>query len=153
MPNQIAVSQFFGRKCLLEDLQAYLLRERGHRDKSNAIVLQAMGGQGKSQIALELCRRLKKQCRGTLWLDATSKAAIERSFETIAQKMTQNTGRVLEDTDAKVKFVLDTLQEWKEQWLVVYDNYDHPDVFSDIKQFLPECESCLQGSIFITDRY
>ncbi|OAL45497.1 TPR-like protein [Pyrenochaeta sp. DS3sAY3a] len=150
VPRQIATSKFFGRQGLLENLETFLLKEAGYQDKPNTVVLQAMGGQGKSQIALELCRRLRKQFRGIFWLDAASKASIERSFEEISQKMTQSSGRVLEDTDAKVRFVLDTLSGWREQWLIVYDNYDQPDIFTEIKQFLPDSG---QGGIIFTSRH
>ena len=108
------------------------------------VVLQALGGQGKTQIALELCRRLKRDCRGVFWLDATSKPTLERSFELIAGKLDRFVANGLEDVELKVKFVLDTIQNWEEPWLMVFDNYDRPDVFTDIKQFLPESE-CTQA--------
>ncbi|KAF2180104.1 hypothetical protein K469DRAFT_467819, partial [Zopfia rhizophila CBS 207.26] len=109
-----------------------------------------LGGQGKSQIALEICRKLKKSCRGVFWLDATSKATLERSFERIAEELNRSAGRLLEDTESKVKFVLDTVQGWEERWLMVYDNYDRPDVFPDIKRFLPESG---QGATILTSRH
>ncbi|OCK72844.1 hypothetical protein K432DRAFT_267971, partial [Lepidopterella palustris CBS 459.81] len=56
----IAVSRFFGRQGLIAELQKFLLEPQGQDDKPNVAVLQALGGQGKSQIALELCRRLRK---------------------------------------------------------------------------------------------
>jgi hypothetical protein len=75
------------------------------------------------------------------WLDATSKATIERSFEGIAGELNRPRIRLLEDTESKVKFVLDTIQDWEDQWLIVYDNYARPDMFLDIKGFLPKSES------------
>ena len=134
------MSKFFGRRNILEELQAFLLEARGQNDKPNMVVLQALGGQGKTQIALELCRRLKKDCRGVFWLDATSKPTLERNFELIAGKLDRLIANGLDDVKSKVKFVLDTIQEWEEPWLMVFDNYDRPDVFTDIKQFLPESE-------------
>jgi hypothetical protein len=160
----IAVPRFFGRQKLISELHTFLLKPRGQYDKPNLAVLQALGGQGKSQIALELCRRLRKDCRGVFWLDATSKATLERGFEELAEILNQPTVKRLEDTKSKIKFVLDTVQEWKEQWLMVYDNYDRPDVFN-IKPFLPESEYVHalavhmltsldgQGSIICTSRH
>jgi len=136
----IAVPRFFGREKLIEELQTFLLEPRGQYDRPNVVVLQALGGQGKSQIALELCRRLRKDCRGVFWLDATSKATLERGFEGLTGKLNQAAVSGLEDAESKVRFVLDTIQEWEERWLMVYDNYDRPDMFTDIKQFLPESE-------------
>jgi tetratricopeptide (TPR) repeat protein len=161
----IAVPHFFGRQKLLAELQDFLLEPRGQHDKPNVVVLQALGGQGKSQIALELCRRLRKNCRGVFWLDATSKATLERGFEELAGKLNQAAVSSLKDAESKVRFVLDTIQEWKDQWLMVYDNYDRPNIFTDIKQFLPESElvnaissfkltaSDGQGSIIFTSRH
>lgn len=136
----IAVPRFFGRQKLIAQLQEYLLKPGAEYDKPSTVVLQGMGGQGKSQIALELCRRLKQHCRGVFWLDATSRATIERGFEELAKKVNQPTIRDFKDIDSKINFVLDTIQEWTERWLVVYDNYDRPDQFIDIKRFLPERE-------------
>ncbi|KAI9776725.1 MAG: hypothetical protein M1816_005096 [Peltula sp. TS41687] len=145
----IAVSRFFGRQELVEELQAFLLQPRRQDDKSNVAVLQALGGQGKSQIALELCRRFRKNCRAIGWLDATSKATIERSFERIAEELNRPALRLLKDTESKIRFVLDTMREWEEQWLMVYDNFDYPEHFPDIRTFLPDNN---QGAIIFTSR-
>jgi tetratricopeptide (TPR) repeat protein len=161
----IAVPRFFGRQKLISEIHTFLLKPRGQYDKPNAAVLQALGGQGKSQVALELCRRLRKDCRGVFWLDATSKATLERGLEEIADELNRPAVRRLEDTKSKVRFVLDTIQEWTEQWLIVYDNYDRPDIFPDIKPFLPESKSICaivihtltfiggQGGIICTSRH
>jgi tetratricopeptide (TPR) repeat protein len=161
----IAVPKFFGRKKLVAQLQDILLKPRAQYDKPNAVVLQALGGQGKSQIALELCSRLKMHCRGVFWLDATLKATLERGFEEIAKQLNQPVIRHLDDTASKIKFVLDTIETWKERWLMVYDNYDRPDEFPDIKRFLPGSESIYtidiytlnfsggQGGIIFTSRH
>jgi hypothetical protein len=129
------VPWFFGRQKLILELHTFLLKPRGQYDKPNVAVLQALGGQGKSQVALELCWRLKKDCRGVFWLDATSKATLERGLEEIADELIRPAVRRLEDTKSKARFGLDTIQEWNEQWLIVYDNYDRPDTFPDIKPF------------------
>ncbi|KAF2185283.1 hypothetical protein K469DRAFT_708064 [Zopfia rhizophila CBS 207.26] len=146
----IAVPKFFGRQKLIAELQTFLLKPQGQYDKPSVAVLQALGGQGKSQVALELCRILKKDCRGIFWLDATSKATLERGFGVLAGKLNQLAASGLEDTESKVRLVLDTIQEWEERWLIVYDNYDRPDVFTDIKQFLPQNG---QGGILFTSRH
>ena len=146
------MSQFFGRQKLLTDLEKYLLRPQQQHEKPTVVVLQALGGQGKSQIALELCRKLRKDYRGIFWLDATSKASVERSFEEIAEVLNKPAIRLLEDTEGKVTFVLDTIQDWNERWLVVYDNYDRPDIFHDIRKFIPQSESIYVITSPITNR-
>ncbi|KAF2186326.1 hypothetical protein K469DRAFT_573776, partial [Zopfia rhizophila CBS 207.26] len=109
----IAVSRFFGRQELIASLQTFLLKPRGQEGKPNVAVLQALGGQGKSQIALELCRRLRKDCRGIFWFDVTSRATVERSFERITEELNQPPITLAEDTESKVKFVLDTIKSGK----------------------------------------
>jgi tetratricopeptide (TPR) repeat protein len=159
------VPKFFGRQKLVEQLQSSLLKPLGPNDKPITVVLQALGGQGKTQIALELCRRLKKHCDGVFWLDATSRTSLERGFENLARELVGSITSDLKDVDTIVRFVLNTIQEWEERWLIVYDNYDHPDVFKDIKRFLPDSKSVYaiddytliasggQGGIIFTSRH
>jgi tetratricopeptide (TPR) repeat protein len=160
-----AVLKFFGRQTLIEQLQSSLLKPLGRNDKPITVVLQGLGGQGKTQIALELCRRLKKHCRGVFWLDATSRLTLERGFENLARELVGSATSDLKDVDTIVRFVLNTIQEWEERWLMVYDNYDYPDVFKDIKRFLPDSKSIHaiddytliasggQGGIIFTSRH
>jgi hypothetical protein len=103
-------------------------------------VLQALGGQGKSQLALKYCRISRTKFRGVFWVDATSKSSATRSFDAIAAGLNKPVTRTFDDPLSKVRFVLDTIQSWKEKWLIVYDNYDQPEVFTNVKEFMPTSE-------------
>jgi tetratricopeptide (TPR) repeat protein len=46
--------------------------------------------------------------------------------------------------------VKDTLLGWKKSWLIVFDNYDRPDLFKNISDFIPQGQA---GSILITSRH
>jgi hypothetical protein len=44
----------------------------------------------------------------------------------------------LPDTAARIAFVLRKLVEFEEPWLMVFDNYDDPASFSNIRDYMPE---------------
>ena len=153
----IAVPQFFGRQQLIKELQNFLLEPQEEYSKPKVAVLQSLGGQGKSQIALEICRRMKKECRGVFWLDATSQTSLERGFEGLAERLDQPTAEPL-NIVLKIKFVLNTIQEWKERWLIVYDGYDWPKASTkksgqpegyDIKMFMPNSKSICEVDVYV----
>ncbi|KZF21645.1 TPR-like protein [Xylona heveae TC161] len=110
--------------------------------------MQALGGQGKTQIALEYCRKNKGCYRGIFWVDATSEASAERSFETIATEINKPVTRTFDDMPSTIRFVLETIESWEEQWLVVYDNYDRPDLY-DLRKYIPRTG---HGAIIVTSR-
>ena len=47
-------------------------------------------------------------------------------------------------------FVLRMLTSWTVQWLMVFDNYDNPDTFPNIQDFIPQSEF---GGILVTCRH
>jgi hypothetical protein len=59
--NQVA--NFIAREGVLTVIKSsFAVPEKKSRPVT--LILQAMGGQGKSQLALEHCRRSKPNCRG-----------------------------------------------------------------------------------------
>src|SRR5436189_519576 len=49
--------------------------------ESRCVVLRSLGGQGKSQVALEYCQRTRGKPYGSiLWIDASSENSIKRDF-------------------------------------------------------------------------
>jgi hypothetical protein len=89
---------------------------------------------------LEYCRISRTKYRGIFWIDATSKVSATRSFEAIAAELNKPVIRTFDDSLSKIRFVLDTIQSWKEKWLIVYDNYDQLEVFTDVKELIPTSE-------------
>lgn len=51
------------------------------------VVLRGLGGQGKTQIALEYCLMAKDRTQAILWIDATSETTLKKEFATIARKI------------------------------------------------------------------
>jgi tetratricopeptide (TPR) repeat protein len=112
------------------------------------VVLRGLGGQGKTQISLEYCRRAKGQVRAIFWIDASSESTTKQSIESIAQHI-QGPEDKLQD-GMIVSFVLNTLVAWTDAWLLVFDNYDDPKAFPNLQDFVPMGE---HGCILITTRH
>lgn len=93
---RIAVPRFFGRQQLLEELDQSLQLHEDPRQLA-AVVLWAMGGQGKSQLALEYCRQRRETFHGVFWVDATSEATAEREFESILMTISLHIAQTLDD--------------------------------------------------------
>ena len=109
-----------------------------------------MGGQGKSQVALEYCRRKKDNPYSAIfWVDATTENSLKRSFQSISECIKVETD-YLPNIDARVALVLKKLSSWTIRWLIVFDNYDSPDAFSNIRNFIPQSEL---GAILVTSRH
>ena len=113
-------------------------------------VLQGMGGQGKSQIALEYCHRKKDTLYSAIfWIDATTEDSVKGSFQTISEQIKKPTD-VLPDIQARVAFVLKIFCSWPAHWLLVLDNYDNPSAFPNIADFIPQSSL---GAILVTSRH
>ena len=136
------------RRKLLRDIHQqfneYEYESGGHR----IVILLGMGGQGKSRLALDFGREVATESPSTLvlWLDATSKKTLTRSLEDVADQWNSRK-RKFADSDSRMKYVREVLSE--REWLLVFDNYDHPDQFADICDFIPPGN----GSILITSRH
>lgn len=94
--------------------------------KPPVLVLKAMGGQGKSQIALEYCRRSCSRFQAIFWIDATSEASVQGGFERIVKKFDPLAAAGPHDKDEKIGLVQKNLASLEEEWLLVFDNYDDP---------------------------
>jgi len=114
------------------------------------VVLIGMGGAGKTQLALEYCRRMKASRRlgAIFWLDASSCNTLYSLMETAAKQLLPD--RVFDNADAAVASVNDFLSRWSERWLLVFDNLDNPEDLPGILDFFP---SSHRGSILITSRH
>ena len=109
-----------------------------------------MGGQGKSQIALEYCHRKKDILYSAiLWIDATTEENVRGSFQAISELIKKPTD-ILPDIKARVALVLRMLSSWLVQWFLVFDNYDNPTAFPNIADFIPQTG---HGAVLITSRH
>lgn len=140
----IAVSLFVGRKKCLSKIEHHTDTHTGSQVR---VVIQGLGGQGKTQIALEVTRRLY-DCHSVLWVDASSESSILKSFEIICDTI-QNDGAVPQNPSRKVQLVKDMMRGWTASWILVVDNYDDPRRFPTLLDHLPRGSS---AKILITTR-
>ena len=129
------VKDFIGREAQLLEIVSYFSTPDEGLPK--ILILHALGGQGKSQIALEYCRRSRKTYRGIFWINANSEATATQSFEKFSIELSRGLSTRLDDADARIRFVNDILEHWRERWLLVFDNYDWPDDFPNVDRFIP----------------
>ena len=135
------------RKLLREihrQFNEYEYESSGHK----IVVLLGMGGQGGGWLALDFGREVALESPSTLvlWLDATSEKTLTRSLEDVADRWNSRK-RKFADTDSRMKYVREVLSE--REWLLVFDNYDHPDQFAHICTFIPPGN----GSVLIPSRH
>ncbi len=134
------VKDFIGRESLLDNIRSHFSSDR--TESPPIMILYALGGQGKSQIALEYCRKWRDTYRGVFWIDANSATAVTQSYGIMAAELMGETQIETSDSAVKVKMVQGDLEQWSEAWLLVFDNYDDPEKFPDINQFIPTSRCC-----------
>jgi tetratricopeptide (TPR) repeat protein len=141
------ISQFVERGAVLHNLEQAL--SSADKNRPRVAVLIGMGGQGKTSLAIEYCRRSaeKKKYRTILWVDASSPLALERSFSTCADRISSGR-RKLDGLAPTVQFVKDALEG--HDWLMVFDNYDQPGDFDDFSNFHPDHGN---GAVLVTSRH
>lgn len=129
------VKDFIGRQEELRQIRTYFHEQI---DRPRVLVLHAMGGQGKSQIALEYCQQQRKQYRGIFWINSSSKSTLTQGIISVGREINAAATEALSDYDANIALTLCTLEHWEERWLMVLDNCDDPATFPDIEQFIPQ---------------
>ncbi len=128
---------FIGREEILSKLENYFSKTDIPCPK--VVILHALGGQGKSQIALKYCEKLEESFQGIFWINASSEITTRGAFERIATVLGEGFPSGKRDADQKIQEVLkifETSECWKARWILVFDNYDSPEVF-DVREFFP----------------
>jgi NB-ARC domain len=133
--------EFVGREDDLEQIELKFSLD----GFSRLVVIKGLGGQGKTQLALDYCRRSKANgVRAIFWLDASSDSSVRASFENISAQLKGS----LEEIIPGVEFVKERLSSWPDTWILVFDNSDGPAAFN-IFGYVPNGES---GRILVTTR-
>ncbi|KAI8953072.1 hypothetical protein F4801DRAFT_538379 [Xylaria longipes] len=144
-------SRFVGRGDILQSISQSL--RPGGRDPRIAVLL-GMGGQGKTSLALEYCRReiVSRHFRFIIWIDGSSPAALERSFAQVAENLAAVSGdkRTFANSRAHISFVKTTIETAEAPWLFILDNFDSPGLFKNILDVTPHSAS---GAVLVTSRH
>ena len=152
IPRQRVV-HFVGRKNLLQSLKSFVLSNSGEFNPSDPAlplriaVLVGLGGQGKTQTALELCRQCMDSFHTIIWINASSRIAALSDVKKIVRKVSTEF-ESSHDVQAMLSFFHQWLRELVKPWMLVFDNYDDPIGFPDIMNFYPD-----HGSVIITSRH
>ncbi|KAL9001420.1 MAG: hypothetical protein Q9188_005463 [Gyalolechia gomerana] len=83
------------------------------------------------------------------WLDASSKDTMSKGLITISDMVKRREDQLFETSDARIRFVYQRIEEWNRPWLLVMDNYDHPDRLPNITECIPKS---MYGSVLVTTR-
>ncbi len=127
---------------------------RSVSDEPTVVMLLGLGGQGKTQLALEYCKMIRASGRfdTIVWLNASSVQTAQLGFEQLASKIVPS--QAFADAEAKVSFVKERLAGLPKPWLMVIDNYDQPNVFQAITSFFPSlAEAAATGAILVTSHH
>jgi hypothetical protein len=142
------VSHFIGRDIYIGQITSIF--DRGDTNPA-IVVLLGVGGQGKTQIALEFCRRSSSKYRAIFWINASAEDCVVRGFERIAKLCMPHVHLCFDSQDG-IESVKNTLREWPVPWLLVFDNYDAPRSFPNLSSFFPIGCCRNQNAILITSR-
>ena len=130
------VSNFVSR----QDLLMSILDQFSCQTSERTVVLIGMGGVGKTQLALEICRQAEEYLgfMAVIWLDASSPSSIIQGYKFVGRKIVKTLQDDASDEDV-VSSVQDVLRGWNRYWLLIFDNYDNPKAFQghSIRHFVP----------------
>ncbi|KAL8879099.1 MAG: hypothetical protein Q9198_003225 [Flavoplaca austrocitrina] len=87
--------------------------------------------------------------RGVFWVNASSRSLSIESYHRISRALSGQTQAHSENGEQVIETVKAELEDWREPWLLIFDNYDTPGEFTDIRRFLPQGE---HGHVIITSR-
>ncbi|KAL9027291.1 MAG: hypothetical protein Q9196_004165, partial [Gyalolechia fulgens] len=132
---------FTGRDDIVHELETTIrnaVKDPSYTDQCR-IVISGMGGQGKSEICLQLAYRIREIFWGVFWVDVSTTTLAESNFLNIASKL-NIPAKSLEEARQGLANI-------KHSWLLVLDNADDPDV--DYQHYFPAGPS---GVVILTSR-
>ncbi|KAG6988928.1 hypothetical protein G7Y79_00067g095430 [Physcia stellaris] len=143
------VKNFIGREAQLSQISSHFLNDRVD-NQPQILVLHALGGQGKSQLVLKYCSSSREIYAGIFWINASSEQLAMQSFAQIGTALGIASSAITERNDLMVKMIKQHLECWSQRWLLVFDNYDEPQKFSKVRQFIPQCKCSAAFSVMST---
>ena len=128
---------FTGRDDLLEQIRATL-------ESDGRVALSALGGLGKTQIAVEYAYRYRDCYKHVLWSRAESRDSLESHFLTLATLL-----KLPEKDEMDLHLIVAALRRWLENnndWLLILDNADD---LALAREFIPRNAN---GHVLLTTR-
>ncbi|KAH9216666.1 P-loop containing nucleoside triphosphate hydrolase protein [Leptodontidium sp. 2 PMI_412] len=88
-------------------------------NKQRRFVITGLGGQGKSEICIQVASRMREEFWGIFWVDVDNPSTAERDFIAVA--------KLLGHTTESVPEALQVLATTYQSWLLILDNADDPE--------------------------
>jgi predicted ATP-dependent serine protease len=160
--------QFVGRAKQLEDMNK-LLENRTGTSRRQILVLQGLGGIGKTQLAIEYAVQNQQTYTAVLWANGKTVSALRLSLAQMAEQISllhvlDPIGK-LKKGEVGLDEAIDAVTAWFEaktntKWLLIIDNVDSQttavvgskegrDDSYDVRKYIP---STSHGHILITTR-
>ncbi|ERF74884.1 hypothetical protein EPUS_09291 [Endocarpon pusillum Z07020] len=120
---------FIGRESVLNTIEEsirHTLRDIKPTGQQRFVITD-MGGQGKSEICLQLADRVRQLFWGVFWVDASTETLAESGFLNLADKL-QIAAQTLDEARQGLANV-------KKRWLLVLDNAHDPKI--DYQRYFP----------------
>ena len=130
------VRNFVGRLNELRQISSFF-SANVQKEQPQILILHALGGQGKSQLALEYCQKSRGSYSGIFWVNASAYSAAAHSYTDIAAALSECSSAKFENEERAIRTVKEHLERWDREWLLIFDNYDDPKPFPDIRHFFP----------------
>ncbi len=158
------VRSFVERAAEMEQLENALLPSTINW-RRKIMIVQGLGGIGKTQLTVEFARRHNRHFSAVFWIDGRSHDSLRRSLAAVAKRLPND--EILEQsrsythgTNEELDAVIHDVLSWPSvtgnaSWLLIFDNVDR-DVTNtedleayDIMRYVPDAD---HGSILITTR-
>ncbi|PBK94557.1 hypothetical protein ARMGADRAFT_965352 [Armillaria gallica] len=142
-----AVSHFASLACEFELFDStdqwaadslYRSIERAFAPLLHVVTIVARGGTGKTQLVLQFVSEDPSRFMHVWFFDATSDATLAAGYQKLSKAAS---------IDESVNDVQDFLEKMQEDWLLIFDNADDPNV--ELSKYIPRCN---HGNIIITSR-
>jgi hypothetical protein len=161
------VGRFADRPKDMQRLEQVLLPQQQAGDcRRNILVLDGLGGIGKTQLAIEFARKHEAKFTSVFWLDGGSEDTLKQSIASCAGRIPE--GQIPEtsrkyssSSNGSLDTVVRDFKEWlskreNKHWLLIFDNVDREyqreradDDAYDINDYIPDVD---HGSVLVTTR-
>ncbi|KAI9668709.1 MAG: hypothetical protein M1817_005200 [Caeruleum heppii] len=139
---------FVGREDVLKQVSEALSPLSKETPSQRTFAICALGGMGKTQIALHYVFSHRDTFTVILWAHADSRAKLAESFSRFAVAL-----GLMDESESDHNTARQLLQEWlgttDEPWLLIFDNADSDDNKDLLHEFWPAQD---RGSILVTSR-
>jgi hypothetical protein len=156
------IDEFIGRTAELHKIKKAFHRSGSER---RVVVLNGLGGMGKTQLAIKHLKDHRDTYSATFWLHGKTEETLKQSFVEMARRLHSEHEKSpllrTAATSKEVDEVVASMRKWlnikeNHRWILVFDNVDNPKVAGnkdpqayDVRRYFPEAH---HGSIIITTR-